>query len=544
MTLKEKRSPEIIREYFELLRLRKKDNGKELSNDFINSNESLRLIVRAIKEVEDLISSCKSSISISESKLLDVVAKTEQLSNQVSTIKKEMADIKKEILKIQVEIHRLSSYSVEEIGSIEAAPKLEARKRFILLLSEIRKDLDWLSSSIINLTKITNFKRNSQFLSIFSIAIFGGFILVFIFQSIRSRLKFITANLGLILFVFYLVYLYQKLESIDERYELEWKQQLKSFLVTQKQRSNDKQKNSFQQQSQQLEERLKVTRNQYKLSEVHRNKFITYGQQIENLIASELQKIFELEKNKQQKEKEYQEKIDELRIQEQIKKENRLEDLEYMIKTWLSSDVERLTKKFMKKLKIYPMEYVYERNVLKSEPIRLLIGTTLRTSESVVVESDSDQNLEKYSQEIYIQEEDFKSELTLDGKSKVYGVYEFLVIFLCSNFLCYHKCYWNFIRGKTVGEETCEYLYDSIVSVKTQEKSSIRLKNEKQKNIYEKRLFLSSKDGKVVCFRITQHKIDRTHSVKLSKMDNAVVAIRDMLRQRRIDVTLTKDVDE
>ena len=57
---------------------------------------------------------------------------------------------------------------------------------------------------------------------------------------------------------------------------------------------------------------------------------------------------------------------------------------------------------------------------------------------------------------------------------KRYGVYEFLVIFLCANFLAYYKCHFNFIQGRTVNDETCEYLYDSIVSVRVQEKSSTK----------------------------------------------------------------------
>jgi hypothetical protein len=120
-----------------------------------------------------------------------------------------------------------------------------------------------------------------------------------------------------------------------------------------------------------------------------------------------------------------------------------------------------------------------------------------KTSQSVIVESDSDLHLELLENpEIYIDPKDFESEPSCQGNNRQYGVYEFLIIFLCGNFMAYYKCYYNFIRGKTVDEEICEYLYDCIVSLKIQEKSSLRLKDERQKNVYRKRLSILLKTEK------------------------------------------------
>jgi hypothetical protein len=80
------------------------------------------------------------------------------------------------------------------------------------------------------------------------------------------------------------------------------------------------------------------------------------------------------------------------------------------------------------------------------------------------------------------------------------------------------------------------------VSIKVQEKSSVRLKDETQKNVYNKRLSLTMKDGKSICFRIAKHRLEKNLSIHLSQVDEAAVAIRDMLRQRRIDHTIINNL--
>jgi hypothetical protein len=200
----------------------------------------------------------------------------------------------------------------------------------------------------------------------------------------------------------------------------------------------------------------------------------------------------------------------------------------------------------MKKLKIIDITDTGELNALQNEPLRVLIGVTERTKtfESVIVKSDNYLSLEaNENNEIYIAPQDFESEPSYYGSSRKYGVYGFVVIFLCANFLTYYKCYWNFIRGRTVHEETCEYLYDSIVSIKVQEKSSARGRNEKQKTVHRKRLIITAKDGKTVCFQVSRNSIERTRSLRLAQIDEAAIAIRDMLRQRRVDYTQTENLN-
>jgi len=129
--------------------------------------------------------------------------------------------------------------------------------------------------------------------------------------------------------------------------------------------------------------------------------------------------------------------------------------------------------------------------------------------------------------------DDAKSEDDYDGKRRRYGLYEFTVFFLCSNFFNYYKCYYNFVRGKPIDEEYSEYLYDSIVFTKVQEKSSI-MPGSNQVQVSSQRLTISTNDGKIISLQINKSRGDRKLSSKLEGIDSAATEIRYRLRQREI----------
>lgn len=234
--------------------------------------------------------------------------------------------------------------------------------------------------------------------------------------------------------------------------------------------------------------------------------------------------------------------IEKLESQDRERRLTRLLWLEEKTKLWLDEGIDNLTQKAMKKLKIFDMKHVGRTNALKDNPIRALVGVTTRTSPSKLVSdlSEASQNSsnapDKKEFTIKIDLEEFESEESFSGDSRRYGVYEVLMIFLCANFLTYYRCYYNFIRNKTVDEESCEYLYDSIVSTKIEEDSSVRLNDDDSKNVYGKRLLIATQDGRNICFWIQRHRIERSLSLKLSDVDSAAISIRDMLRQRRVDM--------
>lgn len=51
-----------------------------------------------------------------------------------------------------------------------------------------------------------------------------------------------------------------------------------------------------------------------------------------------------------------------------------------------------------------------------------------------------------------------------------------------------------------------------------------------QKQIYSKRLIISTNDGKVICFQLARSRVESSISSKLSHIDDAATAIREMLR--------------
>jgi hypothetical protein len=50
-----------------------------------------------------------------------------------------------------------------------------------------------------------------------------------------------------------------------------------------------------------------------------------------------------------------------------------------------------------------------------------------------------------------------------------------------------------------------------------------------QKQVYNKRLIISTNDGKVTCFQIDRSRVESNLSSKLSQIDDAATAIREIL---------------
>ena len=523
----EKRSPEQIREYFELLRWNKNGCAIDLSQEFIDSNELLLSIQKALVANEESIIFTKNLIISTKSSIFSVI-------ESISSTEQEIFSVEKSILLLrkarQAALGSKPTFE-EPIFSKKSSTihKLSIKHICRQLLIEIYLEFKKTLSSIFRYLRIRPIMASIIYTVILGIALFLNFIFSVLFK--------------ITLVVLLIVYVMQKVNYIYEQHKQKWQEHYADVEITRKQRLKQELESLRKAEQQEFEASLQIL-------EVRQNELIVRQQelrelkkQIEARLRAEQQELDEFERVRQLKLEEYQQKLNELKTQEKSKKELTLKNLEQKVQRWLANDIERLTNKAMKKLKILPPSITGELNALQNEPIRVLIGIPEKTFESAIVESDSDLNLEVIENpEIYIDPKDFESEPSREGNNRQYGVYEFLIIFVCGNFLAYYKCYYNFIRGKTVDEEICEYLYDCIVSIKIQEKSSLRLKDERQKNVYRKRLLITTKDGKIVCFRIAQYRRDRTHSLRLSQIDEAAVAIRDMLRQRRIDFIRTENL--
>ncbi len=239
-----------------------------------------------------------------------------------------------------------------------------------------------------------------------------------------------------------------------------------------------------------------------------------------------------------------QQRVDEINLlEEQIRASQiyNLEDLEAQVKIWLEEDKLNLIDLGMRRLKIEEVD---------REPILSLIGISYseKIASHILVTDRGIDKIENKSENLLIPKDDFYEEKGLDGKYK-YGVYECFVIFLGETFLSYYKCYWNFVKGAPVDEETCEYLYYSIVSVKTQERSSLRLENPEEKRKYRDLLSLTTMDGKIVYFKMSDDRKQKINSSNkrvsdyVSEINEAAARIRYWLRQKRVDYQPTRDID-
>ncbi|MCC3447290.1 MAG: hypothetical protein JGK04_07440 [Microcoleus sp. PH2017_39_LGB_O_B] len=138
--------------------------------------------------------------------------------------------------------------------------------------------------------------------------------------------------------------------------------------------------------------------------------------------------------------------------------------------------------------------------------------------------------------------EDYFVEKGLDGNTR-YSIHVFLVIFLCKNFMAYYKCHWNFINNVETLVETGEYLYDTIVSVKTQEMSLAMPGNDTGNRLtYKKILQISTTDSKDIEFPVITD-IRLTSDQDSITVKDAAHIIREMLRERRIDMQIVKPFD-
>jgi hypothetical protein len=231
-----------------------------------------------------------------------------------------------------------------------------------------------------------------------------------------------------------------------------------------------------------------------------------------------------------------------------------LRSLEERVKEWLEEDKEKCVVGGLNHLQIKGVWWGVNDSNYKVEldgyPIVSFIGIgSDEVDKSLIIKGNRDlDEVANKNQGLYIDIGDFYKVKGFDGKLR-YGVYEFVVIFLSDNFISYYKCYYDFVKGNGVDIETCEYLYDSIVSVKTQEKSSLRLKNPEERRKYRDLLSVTTMDGKILYFELQEDRKESIYSSRgtsrryVSGINQAAERIRSWLRCRRVDYLMTKRAD-
>ncbi|WP_254564105.1 hypothetical protein [Oscillatoria sp. HE19RPO] len=275
-----------------------------------------------------------------------------------------------------------------------------------------------------------------------------------------------------------------------------------------------------------------------KIPNVIKTKRRLYIQEVTNKKQEYQGKIYELE---QEYEKANFELIKIRKLKENI---SYIKELENQILEWIEQDEQYLINKARNELQIKdpenpePGQYKAQEEFFK--PIVSFCGIRSPSHENFIITTNRELEpvIEK-NKELCIDTNDFYSLKGLDNKFK-YGVYEFVAIFLFENFLSYYRCYWNFLKRDAVDIETCEYLYDSIVSIKTQEKSSLRLKNSDHRRKYRDLLSITTMDGNILYCKMdddrTQNIYSRNQKSKnyISDLNLAAASIRYWLRRRKI----------
>ncbi len=536
----EGRSPEKIREYFELLKWHRKGGEINLSQDILTS-DSIMNNTQILLEVD------QAKLSSLNSKILSLEDSKKSIDEDICNVEQECVSIDREIRvkhsNIKEKRRSQDSYDRNQYSAF-SKPRLLISKITQDLVSLIFKDLVSFFQSIEEHPQVTRFNFLTFLFTyiafVLIVSIICGLALNFGLIDNLFSIYFVVMAITFITFLCCLIdYVNTKIEFIRNLDGKLWKLKISKLIIENSRIPSKKTSFSHLKDLGDGEELLKLRFNELisiREELVFRKQGI--GNQIYDLRRDTIIICESIQKNPDIREA----RIEQIRKRERDRKYEYLSDLQGRIQKWLNSDIERLTRKAMKKVNILPYRSSGDPNVLKFDlPIRILMGiqdkkTLMENSDKVLIfESDSEINLSKSNSKISIHEQDFLSAVEYPFVSKKkYGVYEFITIFLCENFITYYKCYFNFIRGIPVDEETCEYMYDSIVSVKVQNKSSANSTDENRKITSTKRLVITLNDGKVIRLQLeASRRLDSSNSLCLSTIDEVAQSIRSMLRRSR-----------
>jgi hypothetical protein len=126
---------------------------------------------------------------------------------------------------------------------------------------------------------------------------------------------------------------------------------------------------------------------------------------------------------------------------------------------------------------------------------------------------------------------------------------DFIIIFLCKNFISYYRGSWNSIEGILLDDITAEFMYDSIASIQTSESSDIIVIKDSgrrvgtRKQVWSEVLTFSTEDGEKTSFPMNNDvkKYASSSSTNISTARESAELMRREIRQRRVDVQIVKN---
>jgi hypothetical protein len=515
MRFDEKRSSERILRYFELLKW-KKDEWEDKTPQEIEERfrQELQSIEEELHTVEHLITE-KSRFLLSDQERVNHIRLNISNSEEfILSAERDMIAARNKMGEYRTSFSK-NRLVLSDASRHENAFKLNLAEILAQLFLGIRKDfrvifLDiW--QAIITL-KISILAQYFLSILIITIIIFVG------------QFNYYTNTLFPLVLI--ALYLYNKLFSIFEK-------------INKNQRSLYKEREDFQKEAYRQIQTLESHINDLKKRNEAQERYLVQQKIQEKELDARIQSIDNdliILKQKQERLVEFQRNKDG-EIANYKSRQEELWHLDKLTENWLEQDIEGQINKAMKKLGLIGSDYIGERGALKMDPIRSLIGCTSRTLPNQLVnnkDEDQDEDSPRRKEILERYASDAQSEDDYNGKRRRYGLYEFTVFFLSSDFFNYYKCYYNFVRGKPIDEEYSEYLYDSIVFTKVQEKSSISTQGSSQRQVSNQRLTISTNDGRLISLQINKFRGDQKLSSNIKSIDEAATEIRRMLRQREL----------
>ena len=526
MTLDDKRSPERILRYFELLEWKKNECGDKTREEV---RERFRQELQPIEEelyiVEHLITE-KGRFLLSDQ------GKIDQVRSDISYSEESIISVKKDIVSARNKIAEHRRSLSEETRSISSKTSkysneltLDLTGIFAQSFLGIREDIRALFLDIWQAIITPKISALAQyFLSLLIVIIFSS---QFEYHS--------NAILSLVLIALYAGFKFFGILRRNNRNQQSISEKRENF-----QKEVYRQNQILESHVNELGKRNEVQVRHLAQQRIQEKELDNRIQAIDNDVMNlknRQERLIEFKKDKYSESENYEFLLEELLC------------LDQLTENWLEQEIEGQIEKAKKKLQLHLIgsNYIGERGALKIDPIRSLIGCTSRTLPNTLVndkdrgedrphrlvndkdeDEDKDEDSPRRKEILKLYADDAKSEEDYRGKRRRYGLYEFTVFFLSSDFFSYYKCYYNFIQGKSIDEEYSEYLYDSIVFTKVQEKSSIGSQGSSQ------RLTISTNDGKTISLQINKSRGDQKLSSKLKRIDEAATEIRLILRQREI----------
>lgn len=224
--------------------------------------------------------------------------------------------------------------------------------------------------------------------------------------------------------------------------------------------------------------------------------------------------------------------------------ESKISGLEDRLERFLESDRKLLLKRAASKLYVeLDLEHgshKLEGRALEKEPIVFFWGVESDRKSSRGLISNRDLPELESKLENLLTPTNFESRKSFTRNRRYYTIYCFTALFLGRSSLSYYRCWWDLLKGEFIDPEACEYFYDSITSIKTHEKISLKQKDSDRVRTYWDALSITTSDGKTLYVLDDRDRSRRISSAESglkdpSDLQSAATTIREWLRYRRVD---------